>query len=177
MVSTSFPQPSHEAEGSAGALPGADAAPPAARHDAEVQPLESLVLTRLRLLQHLRAQVAHQQRLIADDDMDQLLRLLSDKQRCLAGLQQVEQMLKQRGAHGAVSRDPSWQACRQHWAQCDALAREILDLEQAAADALQRRRDAATGQLRAVNGAQAAQAAYTAQHELRGSQLDLTSES
>jgi hypothetical protein len=173
--------PSPDAHGPSGSSPPAGAyssdgaAPLLVPSGGDGPSVETLVVARLRLLQHLRCQVERQQRLIDDDDMDQLLRLLSEKQRCLDGLQRVEQMLKQRSASQPGRGDPAWHSCRQHWAQCDELVQQILHLEQAAADALQRLRDAAARRLQAFHGAQDAHAAYTAQGEPRGGQLDLTS--
>jgi hypothetical protein len=119
--------------------------------NASTQQLFDLVKTKHGLLQQLRAMTIEQQPLVSDQEVSDLLVLLSRKSQVLESLQSVQNQL--RAFEDQSPEDRVWespakrQACRQTLAQCDALLAELVVMEQTSLGQLTEKRDVVAGQL------------------------------
>jgi hypothetical protein len=105
--------------------------------------------------------------LVASRDTASLLNLLARKQSLIAGLQAVERELAPHSAQPPESRhwssDPERSRCAQQAAECNAMLREIVDLEKQSVDQMTVHRYQIAVQLQQVHSAVDVRKAYQAQ--------------
>lgn len=129
-----------------------------------------LVHKRRQILAQLRDIGQTQSTLIERGDTTTLLRLLSVKQRVLAGLQATEHQLMPYHDEDPESRKWASQLERDNCAkeadQCRKLLREVLELERRQEQMLLARRNEAAAELRHVQSAREATGAYHANRRI-----------
>ncbi len=150
------------------------------RLDTEI--LAELIDQKHDLLVQVRELGRRQLEFIADDDMNQLLRVLSGKQHLLAGIQSLEQHLtpfRHQDPERRVWQSPAARAkCAERMTGCERLLAEIMQQEKVSEAEMLVRRDAVAAQLQSTHSAAVARGAYVHQTDFYPhSQLDLTSES
>ena len=128
--------------------------------------LARLIHKRHQILVQLRELGKRQGSLIEQEDTSTLLRLLSVKQRVLAGLQETERQLAPYHADDPDSRiwpNPRERdQCATEAQQCQQLLLEVLELERQQEQWMLQRRNQAATQLRRVQAASEATGAYHA---------------
>ncbi len=133
---------------------------------------------KLALLVQLRDLGLHQAALISAGDMNQLLKLLSAKQRLLAALQSVERQLDPFRNDDPEARIwPSAEhrrRCAVAANACEQLLGSIVAQERESESQMQRRRDEAAARLESAQFNAQVHHAYLGEPEQAPSQLDLT---
>jgi len=154
---------------------------PVETHISETELLAELVGKKVELLTQLFDLGRLQIDFIAGDDLTQLLKVLSAKQRVLAALQNIERGLDPFRDQDPDARDWSSAAARQQCAelarQAERLLAEIVRQEKQSEMELKLRRDEAAARLNVTHAAAQARGAYAGQYGRVSGQLDLTSES
>jgi len=146
----------------------------------ETDLLTELIGKKLAVLEQLRDLSRRQSDLIADDNIQRLLSLLSSKQKLLNELQKIQKRLEPFREQDPQSR--RWrrpadrERCRQLVERSEALLGEIMLVERQSESEMARRRDHAMAQLQKVNSSAAATRAYIDSSSPRQSVLDLHSE-
>jgi len=142
--------------------------------------LAELVDRKVECLTQLRDLGRHQDQMIADGSMGDLLKLLAIKQRLLTTLSKVE-----RGLDPYRNQDPesrAWRSaeersrCATASRRCEALLAEVVDQETRSERFLRERRDVVVAQLQTLHAAERARGAYAEEAGPQLSQLDLASE-
>ncbi len=147
----------------------------------ETDILAELINQKHGLLLQVRELGRRQLEFIADDDMNQLLRVLSGKQHLLAGIQSLEQRLapfRNQDPERRVWSSPAARtACAAQMNGCERLLGEIMQQEKVSEAEMLVRRDAVAAQLQSTHSAAVARGAYVHQTDFHPqSQLDLTSD-
>jgi flagellar biosynthesis/type III secretory pathway chaperone len=133
------------------------------------------------VLSQLRELVRRQDALIAEGDLDSLMRVLGAKQQLLAALQEVEAELRPFRDQDPEARewasDEQRQASRDANDQCAEMLSEIVALEKQCEARLAQRREATAARLEVVVGAAKARGAYASVDGGQTGSLNLVSES
>ena len=142
--------------------------------------LADLIGKKHDILTQIRQLTQRQSEIVGVGDMSKLLSLLAAKQQLLTDLQQVEAQLdpfRDDDPETRVWRSPAArQQTRETAEHCDALLKEIMQLEKECEGQLVHRRDEAAAALQGVHTAVHARQAYLqAAPTVRG-QLDVSSE-
>jgi hypothetical protein len=142
--------------------------------------LATLIRRKAELLGLLKQFTERQMTVIAQEDTGLLLRLLAGKQTLVDQLQAVERDLapfRDQDPEQRFWRRPEDRLeCQQLATRCEALIREILDLDRRGEGELIRRRDAAAELLAGLHDSAHAQRAYLQVPESIGGGFDLLSE-
>lgn len=153
---------------------------PSTTTTADTDRLAQLVARKYECLLTLCEQGRRQQTLIAAGEVNALLALLSDKQRSLEQLQDLERQLDPWRRDDP--RERHWRTpeqrerCGELLARCETLFREILGQEQESERTLRARRDETAARLANLDAAGRAQVAYAADATCATNQLDLAAE-
>lgn len=146
----------------------------------ETDLLADLIGKKLAVLEQLRDLSRRQSDLIADDNMQRLLSLLSAKQKLLNELQKIQKRLgpfREQDPQSRRWRSPAdRERCRQLVERSEALLGEIMLVEKQSESEMARRRDDAVARLQNVNSSADATRAYISPSGPRRSVLDLHSE-
>lgn len=145
----------------------------------DTQQLADLIAKKHECLYQLCELGRRQLELIACDDLAQLLRVLSAKQRLLVSLHEIQRALdpfrdqspEDRQWPNASARD----ACAKLAAHSEQLLREIVEQEKQSESQLVKYRDDAAQRLQGFHSAAEARGAYIAESPIVASQLDLSS--
>ncbi|MEQ8208562.1 MAG: hypothetical protein RH917_01920 [Lacipirellulaceae bacterium] len=131
------------------------------------QTLADLVSKRLTCLQQLHAIGLKQSQLIVADQMSELLRLISTKQKLITAIQAIEQALQPFHGQDPEARVWASPAARQHCAaeaeSCRKLLAEVMTLEQSNERLMTARRDETATKLNSTASANKVRGAYQAQ--------------
>lgn len=127
------------------------------------------------------AELGRQQRAVAESgDVNDLLRILGQKQLLIVSMQTIEAELapfREDDPERRAWRCPADRAaCAKLVAECELLFRSVLEHERHAEDRLRRRRDDAELRLCESRAADAIRGAYVPHAEMARGSLDLTSE-
>lgn len=121
--------------------------------------MEATIDHRFQLLQLLLELTAQQEAAISDGHMNELMRVLSQKQRAVEQLVQASEQLKRERAELGDSYRVS-EEHRQRNAECDEMHRELLVREKASEQMLSDNRDEVAAQLQQNDGAKRAAQGY-----------------
>ncbi len=146
----------------------------------ETDLLAELIGKKLAILEQLRDLSRRQSDLIADDEIQRLLSLLSAKQTLLAELQKLQKRLdpfRKQDPDARVWRSPAdRERCRQLAERCETLLGEIMLVEKQSEAEMARRRDDAVARLRGAHSSAEATRAYINAPIPSRSLFDLSSE-
>ncbi|EMB14834.1 hypothetical protein RE6C_04447 [Rhodopirellula europaea 6C] len=139
--------------------------------------MEAIIDRRFELLQLLLELTVQQEAAISDGHMNELMRVLSQKQRAVEQLVQASEQLKNERARLGEAHRVS-EEHRQRNAKCDEMHRELMAREQASEEMLTNSRDEVAAQLQQNDGSRRAAQGYGQQanrgESSGGSTLDLS---
>lgn len=141
----------------------------------------TLINSRLAVLVQLQALARRQAVVIEENDLSSLFKLLAGKQQLVTELQALDRQLTSNQQQSPQTRQWSSPAertrCQQQVARCEAVLREILDIERQSEEQMTMQRDAVAQRLASFNqSAQAARAYLPAAMMPMTGALDVSSE-